>query len=168
MRCPMADRQIALFFADFRALCPCTFSTPFSFLFLSKLGISAAVYSVISDYCSMDSQYPILTGSQTDDRRYLQLKGSPWSQSEEGEDLEDAISGENLTFSLIACLAKSQYKLQISINMDSKTRVFFFIKDKETKEIRLPSVGVGLGDKNSLYVHPTTITRTQTSFFRSR
>ena len=116
----------------------------------------------------MDSQYPVLPGSMTDDRRYLQLKGSPWSQSEEGEDLEDAICAENLTLSLIACLAKSQYKLQISINMDSKTRVFFFIKDKETKEIRLPSVGVGLGDKNSLYVHPTTITRTQTSFFRSR
>ena len=116
----------------------------------------------------MDSQYPVLSGSMTDDRRYLQLKGSPWSQSEEGEDLEDAICAENLTLSLIACLAKSQYKLQISINMDSKTRVFFFIKDKETKEIRLPSVGVGLGDKNSLYVHPTTITRTQTSFFRSR
>jgi len=131
-------------------------------------GISAAVYSVISDYCSMDSQYPVLSGSIADDRRYLQLKGSPWSQSEEGEDLEDAICAENLTLSLIACLAKSQYKLQISINMDSKTRVFFFIKDKETKEIRLPSVGVGLGDKNSLYVHPTTITRTQTSFFRSR
>ena len=140
----------------------------FFFFCLLKLGISAAVYSVISDYCSMDSQYPVLSGSMTDDRRYLQLKGSPWSQSEEGEDLEDAICAENLTLSLIACLAKSQYKLQISINMDSKTRVFFFIKDKETKEIRLPSVGVGLGDKNSLYVHPTTITRTQTSFFRSR
>lgn len=53
--------------------------------------------------------------------------------------------------------------------MDSKTRVFFFIKDKETKEVRLPTFcGVGLGDKNSLYVYQPTITRTQTSFFRSR
>ena len=92
----------------------------------------------------MDSQYPVLSGSMTDDRRYLQLKGSPWSQSEEGEDLEDAICAENLTLSLIACLAKSQYKLQISINMDSKTRVFFFIKDKETKEIRhVPIIRIG-------------------------
>ena len=133
------------------------------------VGISGAVYSVISDYCSKEGQYPVLSASRMDDRRYLQLKGSPWSQSEEGADLEDAICAENLTLSLIACLSKSQYKLQIAINMDSKTRVFFFIKDKETKEVRLPTFcGVGLGDKNSLYVYQPTITRTQTSFFRSR
>ena len=95
--------------------------------------------------------------------------GSPWSQSEEGADLEDAICAENLTLSLIACLARAQYKLQIPINMNSKTRVFFFIKDKENREVRLPTFcGVGLGDKNSLYVYQPTITRTQTSFFRSR
>merc|ERR1719195_8878 len=104
-----------------------------------------------------------------DDRRYMTLKGSPWSQSEEGADLEDAICAENLTLSLIACLARAQYKLQISINMDAKTRVFFFIKDKENREVRLPTFcGVGLGDKNSLYVYQPTITRNQKSFFNSR
>lgn len=131
-------------------------------------GISAAVNSVISDY-SVDCEYPVLSGSSRDDRRYLQLKGSPWSRSDEGDGLEDAICGENFTLSLIACLARAQYKLQISINMDSQTRVFFFIKDKEGREVRLPTFcGVGLGDKNSLYVYQPTITRTQTSFFRSR
>ena len=79
------------------------------------------------------------------------------------------MSGENLTLSLVACLARAQYKLQIAINMDTKTRVFFFIKDKEGREVRLPTFcGVGLGEKNGLYVYQPTITRTQTSFFRSR
>ena len=40
-------------------------------------------------------------------------------------DLEDA---ENLTLSLVACLARAQFKLQISINMDKSTRVYFFIR----------------------------------------
>ena len=97
------------------------------------------------------------------------LKGSPWSLSEEGVELEDAISAENLTVCLVACLARAQYKLQISINMDKKTRVYFFIKDKENREVRLPTfTGVGLGDKNSLYVYQPTITRNQKSFFHSR
>ena len=129
-------------------------------------GISEAVHSVISDYCV---DLPVISGNTMDDRRYMTLKGSPWSQSEEGADLEDAICAENLTLSLIACLARAQYKLQISINMDAKTRVFFFIKDKENREVRLPTFcGVGLGDKNSLYVYQPTITRNQKSFFNSR
>ena len=97
------------------------------------------------------------------------LKGSPWSQSEEGADLEDAICAENLTLSLIACLARAQYKLQISINMDTKTRVFFFIKDKETREVRLPTFcGVGLGPQGGLYEYQPIITRNQKSFLNSR
>jgi len=129
-------------------------------------GISEAIHSVISDYCV---DLPVLSGNTMDDRRYMTLKGSPWSQSQEGTDLEDAICAENLTLSLIACLARAQYKLQISINMDTKTRVFFFIKDKENREVRLPTFcGVGLGDKNSLYVYQPTITRNQKSFFNSR
>ena len=102
--------------------------------------------------------------------RYMQLKGNPWSIGEEGADLEDALCAENLTLSLIACLARAQFKLQISINMDKATRVFFFIKDPQgCREVRLPTFcGVGLGEKDGLYVYRPTITRTQTSFFRSR
>ena len=104
------------------------------------------------------------------DYRYMQLKGNPWSVGEEGADLEDALCAENLTLSLIACLARAQFKLQISINMDKATRVFFFIKDPQgCREVRLPTFcGVGLGEKDGLYVYRPTITRTQTSFFRSR
>lgn len=100
----------------------------------------------------------------------MKLNGSPWSQNEEGADLEDAICGENLIISIVATLAKAQFKLQISINMDTNTRVFFFIKDPNgCREVRLPTFcGVGLGEKDGLYVYQPTITRTKTSFFRSR
>ena len=100
----------------------------------------------------------------------MQLKGNPWSIGEEGADLEDALCAENLTLSLIACLARAQFKLQISINMDKGTRVYFFIKDPHgCREVRLPTFcAVGLGEKDGLYVYRPTITRTQTSFFRSR
>ncbi len=53
--------------------------------------------------------------------------------------------------------------------MDSATTVFFFIRDHGSRDVRLPTFcGVGLGEKNGLYVYRPTITRTQTSFFRSR
>ena len=38
------------------------------------IGISAAIYSVISDY-SVDSEMPVLSGTVVDERRYLQLRG---------------------------------------------------------------------------------------------
>ena len=53
-------------------------------------GISESVYNVISDY-SVDGEMSVIAGSMMDERRYMQLNGSPWSQSEEGTDLEDAI-----------------------------------------------------------------------------
>lgn len=131
------------------------------------VGISNAVSSVISDY-AVDIEFEVLPG-EIDDRRYVKLKGYPWSKGEEGADLEDAICAENLVISIVACLARAQYKLQISIQMDAATTVFFFIKDKGSKDVRLPTFcGVGLGEKNGLYVYRPTITRTQTSFFRNR
>ena len=130
--------------------------------------MSDAVSSVISDYMSVDLNIQVLPG-ELDDRRYLMLQGKPWSQSEEGADLEDAICAENLVISIVACLARAQYKLQISIQMDRTTTVFFFIRDKSCKEVRLPTFcGVGLGEKNSMYVYRPTITRNQKSFFGSR
>ena len=75
-----------------------------------------------------------------DSRRFIALRGSPWVAGTVDEpvsaggtvgggltfgDLEDA---ENLTLSLVACLARAQFKLQISINMDKSTRVYFFIR----------------------------------------
>jgi len=61
-------------------------------------------------------------------------------QGEEGvvEELddEDAICAENLVISIVACLARADYKLQISIQMDRATTVFFFIKDQGSKDVR--------------------------------
>ena len=130
-------------------------------------GISNAVSSVISDY-AVDTDFDILPGG-IDDRRYLRVHGRPWSESEEGADLEDAICAENLVIGIVACLARAQYKLQVSIQMDRGTTVFFFIRDQGLREVRLPTFcGGGLGEKNGMYVYRPTITRTKTSFFRSR
>ena len=53
--------------------------------------------------------------------------------------------------------------------MDRSTKVFFFIKDSGLREVRVPAFcGGGLGEKNGMYVYRPTITRTKTSFFRSR
>ncbi len=53
--------------------------------------------------------------------------------------------------------------------MSATTTVFFFIRDSGSRDVRLPTFcGVGLGEKNGLYVYRPTIVRTQTSFFRSR
>ena len=104
----------------------------------------------------------------------MALKGSPWAATSDdsgvtpgGGDLEDA---ENLFLGLVACLARAAFKLHISLNIDRSTRVFFFIRDPDgCREVRLPTFcGVGLGEKDGLYVYRPTITRRQTSFFRSR
>ena len=122
--------------------------------------------SVISDYTSTEER--VLPG-EWNDRRFIRLNGLPWSKGEEGADLEDAICAENLVISIVACLARAQYKLQISIQMDASTTVFFFIKDTGARDVRLPTFcGVGRGEKNGLYVYRPMLTRTKTSFFRSR
>lgn len=130
-------------------------------------GISDAVSSVISDYTA-DLQLNVLPG-EISNRKFIQLNGKPWSQSEDEVDHDDAMCAENLVLSIVACLARAQYKLQISIQMDKNTTVFFYIHDTESKDVRLPTFcGVGLGEKDGLYVYRPTITRNQTSFFRSR
>lgn len=133
-------------------------------------GMSSAVSSVISDYVPPDQLPPVLPDLPTlDDRRFIRLRGRPWSKGEEGAELEDAICAENLVISIVACLARAQYKLQISIQMDMTTTLFFFIKDPSCKDVRLPTFcGVGLGEKDGLYVYKPTIVRTKTSFFRNR
>lgn len=144
-------------------------------------GISQTVYSVISDYdIDIEGMRILKAKDITDGHRFVQLKGNPWSQIQDEEmwglgdmansDEEDSGNAENLMLGLIACLARGQFKLQISINMDRETRVFFFIKDPDgCKEIRVPTFcGVGLGEKNGLYVYQPTITRTKKSFFKSR
>ncbi len=73
--------------------------------------MSNAVSSVISDYATGLDR--VRTEDNVDDCRFVRLHGSPWSQGEEGTDLEDAICAENLVISIVACLARAQYKLQV-------------------------------------------------------
>ncbi len=94
--------------------------------------MSNAVSSVISDYATgLDH---VRTEDNMDDRRYVRLGGTPWANSGGGaqgacaaqspeealrmdEEEEDAICAENLVISIVACLARAQYKLQISIQV---------------------------------------------------
>ena len=72
----------------------------------------------------------------------------------------------NIEVLKVNCQTKAQTRHS---QMDTATTVFFFIRDASLKEVRLPTFcGVGLGEKNGMYVYKPTITRTKTSFFRSR
>ncbi len=77
-------------------------------------GISDAVSSVIGDYCP--AEYAVLAPNGDHRRKYIKLHGRPWSKgAEEGADLEDAICAENLLISIVACLARAQFKLQVRL-----------------------------------------------------
>ena len=129
-------------------------------------GISMAVSSVISDYTT--TMPAVLPGHRdVQDAKYIQLEGNPWS-TEEGED--DAQSAEKLQISIIACLSREGYKLSMAINMDTTSKVFFFIRDREESkgEVRIPNMaGAGLGEKDTLSVYRPMVVRSRSSFFRS-
>ena len=129
-------------------------------------GVSMAVSSVISDYTT--TMPPVLPGHpDVQDAKYLQLEGNPWSLT---GDPEDANSAEKLQLSIIACLSREGYKLSMAINMDTTSRVFFFIRDKEENkgEVRIPNMaGAGLGEKDTLSVYRPMVVRSKSSFFRS-
>ena len=133
-------------------------------------GISMAVSSVISDYTT--TMPAVLPGHRdVQDAKYIQLEGNPWSMEEGREgDLEDALSAEKLQISIIACLSREGYKLSMAINMDTTSKVFFFIRDREESkgEVRIPNMaGAGLGEKDTLSVYRPMVVRNRSSFFRS-
>ena len=74
-----------------------------------------------------------------------------------------------MEISIIACLAQEGYKLSMVINMNTTSRVFFFIKDQEdSKEVRvLDMAGAGLGSKDTLSIYRPIVSRSKSSFFRS-
>ena len=131
-------------------------------------GVSMAVSSVISDYTTtMPSVLPGIPEVQG--AKYLQLEGAPWSRDTNVE-LDDTLSAENLQLSIIACLSREGYKLSMSINMDTFSHVYFFIKDRDESrgEVRVPNMaGAGLGEKDTLSVYRPMVVRSKSSFFRS-
>ncbi len=130
-------------------------------------GVSMAVSSVISDYTT--SMPPVLPGiPECQGAKYLQLEGAPWSMAT--NDLDDSLSAENLQLSIIACLSREGYKLSMSINMDTFSHVYFFIKERDEGrgEVRVPNMaGAGLGEKDTLSVYRPMVVRSKSSFFRS-
>ena len=133
-------------------------------------GVSTGVVSVISDYChNTPPTLPQYSASHT--LKIIKLSGRPWAvHAQEGKDLEDTISAENLQVSIVACLSKQGYTLGMDINMDTTSRVFFFIKSvtDHSAEVRVPNnAGAGLGEKNTLSVYRPLVLRHRSSFFRS-
>ena len=131
-------------------------------------GVSMAVSSVICDYTS--AMPAVLPGHpDVQDAKYIQLEGTPWS-GEEGRELDDVMKAERLQISIIACLTREGYKLSMAINMDTSSKVYFFIKDKEESkgEVRIPNMaGAGLGEKDTLSVYRPMVVRSRSSFFRA-
>ena len=86
-------------------------------------GVSMGVASVITDYTT--NMPPVLaTHPQLRDERYIQLEGSPWQAGQ-----EDPMATESLQLAIIACLTREGYKLSMDINMEPKSRIFFFIRN---------------------------------------
>ena len=111
--------------------------------------MSNAVSSVISDYATGLDE--VQTEHNVDDRRYVRLHKSPWSQLEEGADPEEATRAENLVISIVACLARVQYKLQVCTTHAVSRRCMraFFLFFSFTTDLH-PDVCVNDG----LFLHP--------------
>ena len=84
-------------------------------------GVSSGIASVISDYTS--NMPPVMDNTGMGQlRKVVRLVGQPWT------DLELC---EKITMKIIAVLAGSGYKLSMPINIDTDTRVYFFIRDPD-------------------------------------
>ena len=129
-------------------------------------GVSMAMSSVICDYTPRN--HAVLTKGPLDSQdKFVKLQGKPWTVDDDG--LEDDIATENLELSIIACLAQEGYNLNMAINMNTFSRVFFFIKDEEySNEVsQLNKATAGIGTKHSLCTYRPIMKRSRTSFFRS-
>ena len=106
----------------------------------------------------------------TKNDKFLQLRGVMTESQEEGDLVHHQLE-ESLYKALVACLTKEQYKLGMDVNLDSDSRIFFFMKTsdgREESEVRLPGmVGAGLGEKDSLAVYRPMLKRQKSSFLRS-
>lgn len=84
-------------------------------------GVSSGIASVISDYTR--EMPPVVDSSGLGQlRKVVMLVGEPWA------DMEVC---ERITLKMIAVLAGAGYKLSMPINIDTDTRVYFFIRDPE-------------------------------------
>ena len=132
-------------------------------------GVSDGVMSVISDYCHPTPR--LLSGYSLDIQQTKFLKLSPVKcEPHQDEELIKYQSEDNLYKAMVALLAKFGYKLGMDVNLDSSSRIFFFMKydDERHKEIRLPNmIGAGLGEKESLAVYRPLLKRQKSSFLRS-
>merc|ERR1712198_176376 len=121
------------------------------------LGVSMGVSSVISDYTA---NMPAIISSAPGmvNKKFIQLEGDPWT-------CEDVKGAEMLQMCLIACLIKEGYKTCMDVNIDTASRVFFFIKNSEdtSAEVLVPDMaGISIGKGNR-----PKVVRSKSSFFRT-
>ena len=133
-------------------------------------GVSTGVASVISDYCT--SMPKVLHGySDIQHEKFIKLEGKPWAfDPQDSAYAMGSVPAEKLQSSIVACLSDEGYTLGLDINMDTTSRVFFFIKSGEDnkKEVIVPNnSGAGLGEKDSLSMYRPLLHRHKSSFFRS-
>ena len=118
---------------------------------------SNGVSSVISDYIvSMPTILP--SDPSLLNEKFIQLQGDPWTS-------EDVKQTQRLQMCLIACLIKEGYKLCMDVNIDTTSRVFFFIKNTEDTfgEVLVPDMaGISIGRNNR-----PVVLRSKSSFFRT-
>ena len=122
-------------------------------------GVSMGVASIIRDYT--DNLPKIMRESgQLVQHKYIQLGGHPWTAN-------DTILSEDILMSIVSCLMKEDYHLTMDINIDSNSRVFFFVKNTEAhfEEIRIPTMaGAGFGRKETLSVCRPLVIRSKLAF----
>ena len=110
-------------------------------------GVSTAVASVIMDY--MQNMPPVLPSLLT--KKFVELAGDPWSC-------------EDLQVSILACLTRAGYRLSMDMNINTDTRVLFFISDPGHSSDKVLIPDLARGDDH--HHQPTTI-RSKTSFFQA-
>ena len=108
-------------------------------------GVSTAVASVIMDY--MQNMPPVLPSPLT--KKFVELAGDPWSC-------------DDLQVSILACLTRAGYRLSIDMNINTDTRILFFISDPGQSSDQVIIPDLARDDDH----HPTTI-RSKTSFFQA-
>ena len=120
-------------------------------------GVSMTVSSVIRDYSSV--KYEVLNSAPVDILdNFIKLEGHPWQG--DTDELEEF---------MIATLAQSDYKLHMAVNMDTGSKIFYFIRgERKSNEVyQYNKAGAGIGSKQSLAVYRPLVKRSKSSFFRS-
>ena len=94
-------------------------------------------------------------------RKVVRLVGEPWSNIE---------TCERVTIKIIAVLANSGYTLSMPINIDTDTRVYFFIRDPDEHSecVKVPTMTTKTGQYQPMVMKSKASLYGRTNSVRSR